>query len=46
MAGTRSANAAIGSGAGRVYTITVTATDAAGQTTQASVQVLVPTNGR
>jgi predicted extracellular nuclease len=35
-----------GGGSGRVYTITVTATDASGQTTQASVNVSVPKNGR
>jgi hypothetical protein len=34
-----------GSGSGRVYTITVTATDLAGQTTQSSVIVRVPKNG-
>ena len=31
-----------GGGSGRVYTVTVTATDAAGQTTQSSVAVTVP----
>lgn len=35
-----------GGGSGRVYTVTVTATDAAGQATQASVQVVVPNNGK
>lgn len=34
-----------GGGSGRVYTITVIATDAAGQTTQSSVEVRVPKNG-
>lgn len=34
-----------GGGAGRVYTVTVVATDAAGQTTQSSVEVRVPKNG-
>lgn len=34
-----------GGGAGRVYTITVIATDTAGQATQASIEVLVPANG-
>jgi hypothetical protein len=31
-------------GAGRVYTVTITATDVAGQTTQTSVTVSVPKN--
>lgn len=35
-----------GSGSGRVYTVTVIATDAAGQATQSSVEVRVPKNGK
>jgi uncharacterized protein len=34
-----------GGGSGRIYTITVTVTDAAGQTSQASTMVKVPKNG-
>lgn len=35
-----------GGGAGRVYTVTITATDAAGQATQSSVAVSVPHSGK
>lgn len=35
-----------GSGSGRVYTVTVIATDAAGQTTQSSIEVRVPKNAK
>lgn len=35
-----------GGGSGRIYTVTITATDAAGQATQSSVAITVPHSGK